>query len=860
MVGGRTGSGVGRVPLTRLVPFAICYSLFAAAALAAPASPKPSFERDVRPILKVYCLDCHGAEETVQAGLDLRLRRFMVKGGARGAAIVPGRPERSLLLQHVRSGRMPPTEKKVPPEQVAVLERWIAQGAPVSRQEPERLPAGVDITPEERGYWFYQPIASPPPPAPRNAARVRNPVDAFVLARLRARGLDFSPEAERRTLIRRATFDLTGLPPSPEEVAAFLADASSDAYEKLIDRLLASPHYGERWGRHWLDVAGYADSEGNGSDDTPRPHAWRYRDYVIRSLNADKPLDRFLVEQLAGDELVPRPWKNLSPEQLDCLVATGFLRTAPDGTRGAADRTLAANQALGDTLRIVSSSLLGLTVGCAQCHDHKYDPIPQSDYYRLRAVFEPALNPAAWRGSSDQVLSLYTDEQRAKAAAVDAEAGKLQAAFNTKQTAYVAAALEEELKRYPAEQQPALAAAAKAPADRRTPEQKALLASHPRLSISPGILYQYNQKAADELKADQEKINQVRAGRPVEEFVSYLAEEPGQVPATRVFHRGDPRQPKGEVSPGDLTIAAPDGARLEIAPRAADLPTTGRRLAWARHLTSGRHPLLGRVLANRVWLHHFGRGLVDTPGDFGLLGTRPSHPELLDWLATELVREKWSLKSLHRVIMTSTTYRQASLRQGRAAKLDSDGSLYSRYPVRRLDAESLRDALLVAAGKLDRTPFGPPAPVVEDAVGQVGVKDDLPRRSVYLEVRRSRPVSMLAAFDAPVAVLNCEKRQTSTAAPQSLVLMNSEAVLARAAQFAERLAREAAGPPERVALAWRIAFQREPEPDEREAALRFLQAQAGRLRGAVGPDKADAAALTSFCQQLLSSNEFLYVD
>ncbi|MCC2672236.1 MAG: Planctomycete cytochrome, partial [Armatimonadetes bacterium] len=770
-------------PSPRLTAISLCGLAFAGVvpALAArkPVEPPVSYEKDVRPVLKAYCFDCHGGGEKLEGGLDLRLKRFIEKGGDSGHALVPKNPGKSLLVQRLKSGDMPPVGKKVPPEQIAIIEKWIAAGAPTLRVEPQQLSAGMDITPDERAYWFYQPIRTPAVPQFKAADRVRTPIDAFVLRKLQAKGLSFAPDADRLTLVRRVALDLTGLPPTPEETDAFVNDTAPGSYERMVDRFLASPH--------WLDVAGYADSDGNGSDDTPRAYAYKYRDYVIRSLNADKPFNQFITEQVAGDELVPRPWANLKPEQIETLTATGFLRTAVDGTGADPANT---NQVVGDTLKIVSSSLLGLTVGCAQCHDHRYDPIPQSDYYRLRAVFEPALDPSHWRAPGQRLISLYTDAQRAQAAAVEAEAQKLQAAFAEKQARFVAAALENELQQFPADQRELLRAALNTPADKRTVEQKLLVANNPKLLISPGVLYQYNQKAADELTADQNRINAKRGERPAEDFISILSEEPGIVPVTKIFYRGDHRDPKQAVAPGDLTIAAPEGERLDLPEKDPNLPTTGRRLAWARHLMDGRHPLVGRVLANRVWLNHFGRGLVDTPGDFGKLGVKPTHPQLLDYLASAFASGEaassadandasksksksksksrigaaagsdpgssptsnaqhptpntpWSLKGLHRLIMCSTVYRQASGADAAKRKVDSDGSLYSRFPVRRLDAEALRDRILVAAGRLDRTQFGPPVPIVEDNVGQISAKDDAPRRSVYLQMRRSKPISFL---------------------------------------------------------------------------------------------------------------------
>ena len=759
---------------------------------AAPAG-EPTFEEQVRPIFKAYCLDCHGGGETVEAGLDLRLARFAARGGDSGPAVVPGKPGDSLLVARLKSGEMPPTEKKVPLEQISVIEAWIAAGAVAQRQEPEQLPPGIDITPQERAYWAYQPIRRPDPPQFGAEHRVRTPIDALLLAKMLPHDLKFSADADKRALLLRAALDLTGLPPTPAQVDAFLADESPLAFERVIDELLASPHYGERWARHWLDVAGYADSDGNGSQDTSRPYAYKYRDYVIRSLNADKPLNEFLIEQLAGDELVPPPWSNLTPEQIEKLTATGFLRTAVDATQGTSSELEPANQVVADTLKIVGSSLLGLSVGCAQCHDHRYDPIPQVDYFRLRAIFEPAFNTAKWRRPSQRLVSLYTDADRAKAAVIDAEAAKLQEALDAKTKTFLAAALDKELMKHPEELRGKLRQAYDSPADKRTEEQKQLLAANPSVNISAGTLYQYNQEAADELKKDATVVAAKRAEKPIEDFLSILSEVPGELPATHVFHRGDYRQPKQQVVPGGLTIAAPEGQRLEIPADDTSIPTSGRRLTYAKYLTSGQHPLVGRVLANRIWLHHFGRGIVDTPGDFGVLGVRPTHPELLDWLADELVRQGWSLKKMHKLIMLSTAYRQSSIRSERALAVDSENRLLSHFPLQRLDAEVIRDRLLLAAGRLDRTQFGPPVPVTEDFVGQVLPENNSARRSIYLQVRRSKPVSFLAAFDAPVMTVNCERRVQSTTAPQSLVLMNSEFVLSQAEEMAKRLRSETPG-------------------------------------------------------------------
>lgn len=833
-----------------------------------------TFEQHVRPILKAYCLDCHGAAEKVKGGLDLRLKRFAEKGGKSGPALIPGDVAKSALLQRMKSGEMPTTEKKVPPQMIAVVEKWIAAGAEARRAEPMVLPPGIDITPDERAFWFFQPLKRAEPPEFRLADRVRTTVDAFVLTKLREKKMSFQEDADRVTLMRRASLDLLGLPPSQAAIQVYLADTSADAYEKLLDRLLASPHYGERWARHWLDVVGYADSAGDGVADTPRPYAWRYRDYVISSFNEDKPLDQFVIEQLAGDELAPPPWKALTRAQVGQLVATGFLRTAPDPTATKTGQA-EAEQVVTDTLKIVGSSLLGLTVGCAQCHDHRYDPIPQADYFRLRAIFEPALNPMQWRSAAQRRVSLYSEGDRAKAAAIDAEASKMQASITEKQKKYVEAAFEKELAKCPEEERETLKDAFRAPAATRTAEQKRLLAANPQLNITGGVLYQYNQKAADEIKALQAAVNAKRAQKPIEEFLDITNEVFGQAPITKIFHRGDYRQPKDAVEPGDLTIAAAEGKRFDITPTTAkDSVSTGRRLAFAKHLTRGDHPLLGRVLVNRIWQHHFGRGIVNTPGDFGTLGERPSHPELLDWLALELVNQGWSMKKMHKLIMMSTAYRQSSRRTPAQDAVDGSNEFLSHYPLRRLDAEVLRDRILWTANRLDRTSFGPPIGVVEDMVGQGNAPDDKPRRSIYLQVRRTKPVAFLAAFDAPTSELSCDRRVGATTAPQALMLMNSDFILKQAGYFAARIRRETPAGFERdrfgtldtkssrfaeyAAFAWREAYQRPVTLEEVEMALRFLARQIDDLRANV--KDAELAALTNLCQQLLSSNEFLHVD
>ena len=829
-----------------LMAIALTASLHTLAAVTpkAPAG-QLTFEEHVRPILKANCFECHGEGEKLKGGLDLRLRRFLLRGGEAGPAIVPGEAAKSLLLKQVRAGEMPPRDKKLTAQQIDILTKWIAGGARTGRIEPAELPVGAaEITEQDRAHWAFQPVRSPEIPPTKAKDRVRTPVDAFLVAAMARHKLSFSPDAEKSTVIRRLSLDLTGLPPTPEEVQTYVQDTAPDAYEQLGQRLLASTHYGERWGRHWLDIAGYADSDGYTDADPIRNYAYKYRDYVIRSINGDKPFNQFITEQLAGDELAGGPYPNLSPDKLELLIATGFLRMGADGTgSGAPDPDLAKNNVLADTIKIVSTSLLGLSVGCAQCHDHRYEPITHEDYHHLRAVFEPAYDWKNWRNPNQRLLSLYTAEDRAKAAAVEAEAGQVAAERDRKQKQYIAEALDIELKKFAEPLREKLRAAYQAPDASRTPEQQKLLKENPSVNLSPGVLYQYNQKAADELKAYDPKIAAIRAKKLTEDFVQVLTEMPGKVPTTFLFHRGDHQQPKKPIGPGEIGVISPPGRKVEIPEKDAALPTSGRRLAYAKWLTSDEHPLLSRVIVNRVWLHHFGTGLVGTPANFGVSGEKPSNSELLDWLATEFRRHNWSLKWLHQTIVNSTAYRQSSFRDPKKQKLDPDNRLYWRKSVKRLDAEVIRDSILAVSGSLNPKMFGPPIPVREDAVGQiiVGVETKVDsnqpgqavplggeeyRRSVYIQVLRSKPLAVLNVFDAPVMVVNCESRAASTVAPQALMLMNSEFMLHQADLLAERLRREAGtNATQQVERAWQLAFSRRPTATEQQAATQLLATQ-----------------------------------
>ena len=923
--------------LSAALPGAHHSSALAATVSAVDASaPRPlTFERDIRPILKQHCVHCHGEGDKLKGGIDVRLRRFLVSahGDNGDAAIIPGKPDKSLLLELVKSGEMPEKGKKLNADEVQTIERWIAEGAITARTEPEKVPR-LWITEEEREFWAFQPINRPVVPKAKTVPDSSHPIDRFIASRLETNALSLNPEASKATLLRRVSLDLTGLLPTAEETAVFLADSSAGAYARMVDRYLASPHYGERWARHWLDLAGYADSDGYSDADPVRPWAFQYRDYVIRALNADKPLDRFIQEQLAGDEINDAPLKDMAPEAIDKIAATGFLRMVPDGTAGAAsaEQVTARNAVVAETIKVVSTSLLGLSVGCAQCHDHKHDPIPQLDYYQLRAVFEPGFDLEHWRVPGSRLVSLMTTEERRLSEAVEAEAKAIDAQRKAREDELIELVLGWELQKRPEEIRDALRTAYRTEVKQRTPEQLKLLKEHPTINqLSPGSLYlydrSYNTKHEAELKVFTEKAAVIRKRKPVEPFLPVFNELPAAAkapPKTLIFHRGDPMNPKEEVEPKELTILASPGTHAfgtKTTALKANPATSGRRLDFAQHITSGSHPLLTRVLVNRVWHHHFGRGIVGTPSDFGRLGDRPSHPELLDWLATELVAHKWSLKELHRIILNSATYKQTSERSQEKDAIDPDNLLLARTSIRRIDAETLRDSMLVASGKLNRKMFGSPVPVTIDLDGQVIVGVDttdtagrpsgkmIPlngeefRRSVYVQMRRNRPLGMLETFDLPKMEPNCEARAASTVAPQSLALMNSAFSLQQAELFADRILSEAGSDPSaQIRQAWRIALQTEPTTEQFENASRFLKTQTTTLQASTAtataapptaanqnaapatspaPSASGAtaaktaappapgaspsiiparAALATLCQALLNSNAFLYVD
>ncbi|MCB1087827.1 MAG: DUF1553 domain-containing protein, partial [Verrucomicrobiae bacterium] len=617
--------------------------------------------------------------------------------------------------------------------------------------------------------------------------------------------------------------------------------------------------------------------------DLVRDDAWRYRDYVIRAFNDDKPWDRFIVEQLAGDELAgathanAQGLANAKADACELLTATGFLRLAPDGSGSSPDDPIhARNAVITETIKIVSSSLLGLTTGCAECHDHRFDPIPQEDFYKMRAIFAPVFDTENWRMPNTRRAALLSADDQKKADEIEAKAREIDKQYIDEMMRVVGVIFERELEKIPADQRNFARETYNTPADKRTPEQKSFIEEkYPAINVQRGTLHLFLAKYddGDALKKKYEELlaqtTEIRKGKPAPDYIRVATEDTKNVPKTQLFHRGDFTSPEGPaLPPGEFEVLdAPDFAEND-----AQLPTTGRRLAYARYLTSGRHPLVARVLVNRFWMQHFGRGIVATPGEFGARGAAPSHPELLDWLASDFMEHGWSLKRLHREVLTSRTWKQSSARRPEGEAIDRDNTLLWRMPVRRLEAEIVRDAMLAVSGNLNDRLLGSPVPVaVNDgglfAVGGGKISDGAPelRRSVYVQQRRTQPVAMLQAFDAPQMEPNCERRLSSTVATQALELMNGDFALAQAKDFAKRIKSACGSTSDPAALAmaaWETAFGSAPSPTDSAALVNYLNTQREALADSAKEAKipADDLALASLCQVIFETNHFLYVD
>lgn len=873
-----------------LVTGSLLVSVAAAREAADTAKAKPAatvgllnFEDDIVPILQVRCFKCHGAE-TRKAGLDLRRRFTMLKGGDGGAAIEPGKPDESLLVEQIEKKEMPPPEEEaLDKKQIDVLRRWVAAGAPTksAKEEPlEVADADDTVRDEDRSYWAFQPPARPPVPGVKSVDRVRTPVDSFLLAKLESQGLTFNPDASPRVLLRRITFDLIGLPPTPEQLDKFLADTRPDAYDRVVDELLASPQYGERWTRHWLDVAGYADSDGYLEADRPRPEAWRYRDYVIRSLNADKPYDQFVREQIAGDELTDwRRGEELTPQAADQLIATGFLRTASDPTYPGYKEQPEIHKVLADTTQIVGSTFFGLTIQCARCHAHKSEPFSQRDYYQLQAIFAPALDTTRWLASSERFIPLATESQQAATKQhnerVAARVAELTKELTELTQRHRGKLIDEKLAaawgdKTAAIDQPTkdkIRAALLVEPAKRSAEHKKLLADHGlKIEVTDAEL----ATRFPEFKPEADKLQAALAAETAltKKIVELrgLADLDDKPNPTRVLRRGDFNNKGRTVEPDVPAVLAP--ANFKLQPQSV-YKTTGRRRAFAEWLVDSKNPTTSRVQVNRLWAHHFGRGLVETVDDFGHTGKPPSHPELLDWLATEFIARGWSQKALHRLIVTSTAYRQSSALDAAKAAVDSENiNLWSFRPQRHT-GEVVRDTVLAAAGKLNPQMFGSPVPVSAAGDGSVGTPDDpgSNRRSVYLLVKRSQPLTLLDAFDTPRMEINCTKRTEAIVATQALTLLNSPFMDANAKAVAERIVAATADRDGRIAFAYRVLFTREPSPAERQKIAEFLDGfvklQLGDKFSTATADErqvAERLAWPHVSLTLLNTNEFLFVD
>ena len=726
------------------------------------------FETSVRPILKNSCQPCHN-QRTRSSGLALDTREDVLTGGNRGPAAQPGAPGESRLLQAVeQTGDLKmPQGGRLKDEQIAILRQWIEQKLPWPDEGAKKRP-GWD-------HWSFQRPKRPAVPAVKDAAWVRNPIDPFVLARLERQGVKPSPEADRNTLLRRLSLDLTGLPPTPQETEAFLTDTSPNAYEKVVDRLLASPHYGERWGRHWLDLARYADSDGY-TIDAPR-QIWKYRDWVIQALNRDLAFDQFVIEQIAGD-LLPNP-------TTDQLIATGFHRNTTSNYEGGIDFEQYRVEAVADRVATTGAAFLGLTVGCARCHDHKYDPITQREFYQLFAFFnntdEIASEGERYR-FNQPILDLATPEERARQ-----EANRAQVAMLSRELAEYAAALA------------------------KRPDE-------------PGAPPKYKDPG---LRERVSNLSALRRRLPPVTSTLVMRDLPQPRPAY-IHLGGDFLRHGAPVSPGVPAVLS-------------SAPVTGNRLDLARWLVDPANPLTARVTVNRLWQSYFGKGLVETENDFGLMGSKPTHPELLDWLATEFVARGWSQKAMHRLIVTSATYRQSSRHRPDIEESDPYNRLLARQSRMRLEAEILRDNALVSSGLLTPVIGGPSVypPIPEGAMAVTQVKRPWPtatgpdryRRGLYTFYYRSIPHPGLALFDAPDATAACTRRFRSNSPLQALTLLNDEAYIEFARALAKRVLKEApAADAARLDYAFLLALGRHPKPVEQDRLARLLALQRDEYR------------------------------
>jgi mono/diheme cytochrome c family protein len=806
-------------------------------------------------LFEANCVRCHGNDPELAGGLDLRTEEGLLAGGENGRVVVPHDPEASpLYRQMARTSRpfMPFAKPQLPDAEIELVRRWIVSGASLggvatstggalTAEDLARL-EDRPITDAERTYWAFVPPTRPDVPAADDAAWADNAIDAFLLREMRQRGLAPAPLASRATLVRRAYLDVLGLPPTPAQVTAFVTDERPDAWERLVDELLDSPHYGERWARHWMDVARYADS-GGFEFDVDRPQMYRYRDYLVDSFNADKPYDRFVLEQLAGDEL---------PDPTDeSIIATGFLRVGTEAGPGELNRL----DELDDLITATSLTFMGVTVGCARCHDHKFDPIAQKDYYRMQAVFYPTVR--AWH-------ELEADDAVAANRAELARYGALlEPLYEAKK------ALEQPAHRVLMDREIATLAqylqdAWNTPEEERTEGQQLNVIQMESSLAVDSLRGTITEDAVVELMTP----NVAAAHAAVKAEIARLEEErPARLPAARVIgeagrepepsyflHRGSAGSPGSVMAPGVLAVASRGEWDFAEPPPEAD--SSWRRRGFAEWLVNADNPLTPRVMVNRIWQHHFGEGIVRTPSNFGVMGTPPSHPELLDWLAVEFVERDWSMKAMHRLMLTSRAYRSSSVDDPDNVAIDPENRAFWRMPRVRLEAEIIRDSILATAGTLDRTIGGPAIfPYIDPDLFEASTERNWPglpdsdpstwRRSLYVFSKRSIRYPMFEAFDQPNLVSSVGRRNRTTIAPQALILMNNPMVAFQATRFAERVRAEAGDEVEaQVAHAITLALARPPVAAELDNGVEYVSENTN--------------GLADFCRLLFNLNEFLY--
>ncbi|MFN0103868.1 MAG: PSD1 and planctomycete cytochrome C domain-containing protein [Bryobacteraceae bacterium] len=820
------------------------------------AQRAPLFKDEILPVLEKSCTSCHGADKKM-GGLDLSTFAGVMKGGASGPAIAPGKPARSLLWVMIESNKMP-MGGALSAAQKQLIKTYIEQGRfPAGETDAERAAKeAARITPEARQWWsFVKPVKAP---VPNVKGLARTPIDAFVLAKLEEKAWKMQPETNGVTLLRRAYFGLTGLPPTPAEAKAFLDDRSPDAYEKLIDRLLSSERYGEHWGRHWLDVAGYSDTRGDAGD-SEREVSWKYRDYVIQAFNKNKPINRFLLEQIAGDQLVNYKHNAVpTPEQIEPLTATGFLRTTADITDNQTiyevDKYF---DALQKAMETSLSSVLGLSIGCARCHDHKFDPLLQRDYYKLTAAYQAVWDPENWLAGSlnfgpwpsRMVLDMAPAEREGWIKDVTSSGAKTLRRLDD--------LLEATYQRFRAE----LRAGRELPPERRVQIRQAI-EDDPDLEVDRNAPRDFVSDVELETRYPEfakwkEAIATLRANRRKKQSAidpNYIeaAWDVSKTPSpTYILQRGNYLAPGAEVKPG-LPAVLDDPAKPYEFPDPDTRPEwnhTGRRLTLANWLVSPENPLVARVFVNRVWQFHFGEGLVRSVDDFGKQGDKPTHPELLDHLAVTFQEKGWDLKWLTKQIMLSQVYRQGSAEVAECLAEDPSAKLLWRKAPVRLEAETIRDSMLQVSGLLQTKMYGRHEPIKRGADGQ-WLEDDAKgnpnRRSLYLQQSRTRPVAFLHAFDAPTMTADNETQRFRSALPsQALALMNNPLLLRTTKAFADQVLERSHGD---VDLALRLAVSAAytRPATERELAV-------GKAASAAGPE-----GLRLFLQALFGANDFLY--